>query len=192
MTLTNFIYSFIPIFVAMDIGGLIPVFLTLTEDLTPMQKRHVSAQALVTSFLISVVFVVAGQFIFNVLGISAADFKIAGGVLLLVFAVVEIVRGEQKIVASGIHVGVVPLGIPLIIGPAVLTSLLILISLRGYGMTLLALMANLVLVGVAFKVSHRLVRLIGRDGLRATSQVVSLFLAAIAVSMIRRGIESLH
>jgi multiple antibiotic resistance protein len=188
----NFIYSFIPIFVAMDIGGLIPVFLTLTQDLTPQQKRQVSAQALVTSFLISVAFIVAGQFIFKVLGISSADFLIAGGVLLLVFAIVEIVRGEQKITASGIHVGIVPLGIPLIIGPAVLTSLLILISLRGYSVTLLALMANLVLVGLAFKVSHRLAKWIGQDGLRATSQVVSLFLAAIAVSMIRRGIESLH
>jgi len=192
MTLTNFIYSFIPIFVAMDIGGLIPVFLTLTQGLTPEEKRLVSWQALVTSFLISVVFIAAGRFIFRVLGISAADFLISGGVLLLVFAVVEIVRGEQKIVASGVHVGVVPLGIPMIIGPAVLTSLLILISLRGYSVTLLALMANLVLVSIAFKISHRLAKLIGRDGLRATSQVVSLFLAAIAVSMIRRGIESLR
>jgi multiple antibiotic resistance protein len=192
MTTADFVYSFIPIFVAMDMGGLIPVFLTLTQDLTPREKRHVSGQALVTSFLISVVFIAAGQFIFRVLGISVADFLIAGGVLLLVFAIVEIIRGEQKIASSGIHVGVVPLGIPLIIGPAVLTSLLILISLRGYSVTLLALMANLVLVGIAFKGSHRLVKLIGRDGLRATSQVVSLFLAAIAVSMIRRGIESLR
>jgi multiple antibiotic resistance protein len=192
MTFTNFVYSFIPIFVAMDIGGLIPVFLTLTKDLTAEEKRQVSWQALITSFLISVAFIATGQIIFKVLGISAADFMIAGGVLLLVFAVVEIIRGEQKIVSSGVHVGVVPLGIPLIIGPAVLTSLLILISLRGYSMTLLALMANLVLVSIGFKVSHRLVKLIGQDGLRATSQVVSLFLAAIAVSMIRRGIQSLR
>jgi multiple antibiotic resistance protein len=192
MTLVNFVYSFIPIFVAMDVGGLVPVFITLTRDLTPEQKRHVCWQALVTSLLISVAFIMAGQFIFRVLGISAADFMIAGGILLLVFAVVEIIRGEQKITASGAHVGVVPLGIPLIIGPAVLTSLLILISLRGYTMTLLALVANLILVGLAFNGSHRLVKLIGQNGLRATSQLVGLFLAAIAVSMIRRGIQSLR
>jgi len=192
MTFKNFVYSFIPIFVAMDIGGLIPVFLILTKDLTPEEKRQVSWQALITSFLISVAFIATGQFIFRVLGISAADFMMAGGILLLVFAIVEIIRGEQKVTASGIHVGVVPLGIPLIIGPAVLTSLLILISLRGYGMTLLALMANLILVSLAFKGSHRLVKLIGQDGLRAMSQVIGLFLAAIAVSMIRRGIESVR
>jgi len=188
--LKDFAYSFIPIFVAMDIGGLVPVYLTLTKDLTPQEKQDVRWQALATAFLISIAFILAGQFIFKVLGISAADFKIAGGILLLVFAVVEIVRGERTVSASGAHVGAVPLGTPLIVGPAVLTSLLILISLRGYGLTLMALMANLLLVGLAFKFSHRVVRLIGQDGLRATSQVIGLFLAAIAVSMIRRGLES--
>ena len=88
-------------------------------------------------------FLLAGEFIFKVLGISAADFKIGGGVLLLVFAITDLIRGEEKIAASGMQVGAVPLGTPLIIGPAVLTSLLILISLHGYGVTLLALMANL-------------------------------------------------
>jgi multiple antibiotic resistance protein len=190
MIFKDFIYSFIPIFVAMNIGGILPAFLSLTKDLNLAEKRQVSTQALITAFLISVAFILAGQFIFQILGITSADFKIAGGLLLLVLAVVELVQGEQHLVASGVHVGAVPLGTPLIVGPAVLTTLLILISLRGYPMTLIALMANLLLVGLAFKYSHLLAKLIGPNGLRATSHVVSLFLAAIAVSMIRRGIES--
>ena len=190
--LKDFIYTFIPIFVAMDVGGMIPVYLTLTRDLTPLQKRDVGWQAMATAFLISVAFVVAGQFIFTVLGISPADFKIAGGILLLVLAIYEMIREKPRVAGSGVHSGAVPLGIPLIIGPAVLTSLLILISLRGYGLTLASLMANLLLVGLAFHFSERLVKAIGQNGLRALSQVISLFLAAIAVSMIRRGIESLR
>ncbi len=190
--LKDFIYSFLPIFVAMDIWGVLPVYITLTKDLTSAEKQTVSWQALGTAFLISIAFIVAGQFIFRVLGISEAEFKIAGGVLLLVFAVLEIVRGEHKLSAPGLHAGAVPLGTPLIAGPAVLTSLLILISLRGYTLTLMALMANLLIVSFAFRFSQRLVKLIGQDGLRATSQVVGLFLAAIAVSMIRRGIQDFH
>ena len=188
----EFVYSFLPIFVAMDVGGMIPVYLTLTRDLSPSEKRTVSWQAMVTAFMISVVFVVAGQFIFTVLGITPADFKIAGGILLLVLAIFEMTREKPRVAGAGAQVGVVPLGIPLIIGPAVLTSLLILISLRGYGMTLASLMANLLLVGLAFHFSERLVKVIGQNGLRALSQVISLFLAAIAVNMIRRGIESLR
>ena len=188
----DFIYSFIPIFVAIDIGGLIPVYLSLTKDLTLKQKRHVSLQALVTAFLISVAFVLAGQLIFRVLGITPSDFQIGGGLLLLVLAILEMVRGEHQLGPSGVQVGVVPLGIPLIVGPAVLTSLLILINLHGYVLTLIALMANLFLVALAFLLSQRLVKWVGQNGLRASSQVVSLFLVAIAVSMIRRGFVSLR
>ena len=80
----------------------------------------------------------------------------------------------------------------MIVGPAVLTSLIILIPLYGYGFRSELFAPIFVLVGIAFRQSHRLVTWLGEDGLRATSQVISLFLAAIAVSMIRRGIESLH
>ncbi len=192
MHLWDFIYTFIPIFVAMDIGGLVPVYLSLTKGLSNEERRTVSWQALFTAFVISAAFIAVGRLIFRVLGITSADFEIAGGVLLLVLAIVEMLHLGAKETAPNLHVGPVPLGTPLIVGPAVLTSLIILIDLRGYPVTLLALVANLVIVGVAFRQSRRLVQLIGEDGLRAISQVVSLFLAAIAVSMIRRGFQGLH
>ncbi len=175
----------------MDIAGLVPFYLSLTKDLTPAEKKKVSWQALFTALLISVAFIVAGQFVFRVLSITTFDFQIAGGLVLLVLAVIEMVRGERHDFHPGSHVGPVPLGTPLIVGPAVLTALLLLISLRGYVMTLCALLANLILVALAFKESHRLVKIVGPNGLRATSQVISLLLAAIAVSMIRRGFVSL-
>jgi multiple antibiotic resistance protein len=190
--MSGFIYTFIPIFVAMDIGGNIPVFLSLTKGLTDEERNRVNLQAVITAFLISAVFITIGRFIFRVLGISAADFEIAGGALLLVFSIVEMLHiGGEKRVPSA-HVGPVPLGTPLIVGPAVLTSLLILIGLRGYFVTFTALSANLLLVGLCFWQSRQVIRAVGEDGLKAISQVVSLFLAAIAVSMIRRGIQSLH
>lgn len=192
MNPADFVYTFIPIFVAMDVGGLIPVYLSLTRELTPKQRRLVSWQALMTALLISVAFVLAGRLIFRVLGITASDFLIGGGALLLVLAIVDLVRGGQRVSATGLHVGAVPLGTPLMIGPAVLTTLLILISLRGYALTLAALLANLLVAAIAFRLSERLVKWIGQDGLRASSQVVSLFLAAIAVSMIRQGFQTLH
>jgi multiple antibiotic resistance protein len=188
----DFIYTFIPLFVAMDIGGLIPVYLALTRNLSVAEKHRVGVQALSTGFAISLAFIVAGRFIFSVLGISVADFEIAGGLVLLVLAVVDLVRSGGKEAAPGRNVGPVPLGTPLLVGPAVLTTLLILTSLRGYPMTLLALAVNFALALFAFQFSQRLVLWMGENGLRATSKVISLFLAAIAVSMIRRGIFSLR
>jgi len=175
----------------MDLGGLVPAFLILTKNLDDSERKRVSTEALLTALAISVLFVAVGRWIFQLIGISVSDFQMAGGLLLLVLAIVEMLHLGKE-VQPGSHVGPVPLGTPMIVGPAVLTSLIILIPLYGYVVTLGALCANLFLVGFTFSQSKRLVRRLGEDGLRVTSQVFSLFLAAIAVSMIRRGFQSLR
>ena len=83
--------------------------------------------------------------------------------------------------------GVVPLGMPLIAGPALLTALLILVDTVGVVFTLLSLLVNLGLVAIAFWNADLVARWMGRQGLRGVSKIVALLLAAIAVSLIRRG-----
>jgi len=83
--------------------------------------------------------------------------------------------------------GVVPLGMPLIAGPALLTALLILVDTVGLVFTLVSLLINLGLVAIAFWNADRVTRWMGRQGLRGVSKIVALLLAAIAVSLIRRG-----
>jgi multiple antibiotic resistance protein len=191
MPFREFLYAFIPIFVAMDVAGIIPVYLTLTKNLSEAEKKKVSVQALSTAFLISLIFIAIGRWIFRLIGISVADFEIAGGILLMVLAIVEMLHlGREP--TPGAHVGPVPLGTPMIVGPAVLTSLIILIPLYGYVIALSALLANLLILGFAFGQSRLLIKWLREDGLRAMSQVISLFLAAIAVSMIHRGLLSFH
>lgn len=80
-----------------------------------------------------------------------------------------------------------PLGLPLIPGPATLTTLLILMDSVGVHYTLAALIINLCLVSLALHFSDRLAQWIGMTGLNAISKIISLLLAAIAVSMIRQG-----
>jgi multiple antibiotic resistance protein len=76
---------------------------------------------------------------------------------------------------------------PLIAGPATITTLLVISKSVGFGMTLFALAVNLALVALAFAQSDRLERLIGQTGLRAISKIIALLLAAIAVHIVRRG-----
>jgi len=83
--------------------------------------------------------------------------------------------------------GIVPLGMPLIAGPALLTALLILVDTVGLVFTLVSLLVNLALVAVAFWNADWFTRWMGRQGLRGVSKIVALLLAAIAVSLIRRG-----
>jgi multiple antibiotic resistance protein len=82
------------------------------------------------------------------------------------------------------------LGVPLIAGPAVFTTSLLLVDEYGIVPTVLALIANILIAGVIFGASEFLTRLLGNSGMRALSKVASLILAAIAVMIVRKGIMS--
>jgi len=181
--------TFIPIFVAIDPFGILPIFTAITKDMTQQEKRAVIRYSILTSGGVGIVFALIGEKIFRILGITVDDFKIAGGIMLLVLAIIELVgrRDEHR---HPHDVGVVPLGVPLIVGPAVLTTLIILIDHYGLMPTVLSLLLNLVIVFIMFSAEGFITRLIGKNGLLAISKIVALLLAAIAIMMIRLGIES--
>ena len=128
-----------------------------------------------------------GKLIFQALGITVADFQVAGGIILLAFAVRDLldVGGEKRPTTEAF--GIVPLGMPLIAGPALLTALLVLVDSVGTIYTLTSLIVNLVIVAVVFRYADRLTKWMGKQGINGISKLVSLLLAAIAVSLIRRG-----
>lgn len=187
----QFLLAWIPLFVALDPLGMIPLFLGLTSDLSPQERRQVARQATLTAAAVAVGFMLLGKAVFTALGIGVADFQIAGGLVLLVLAGRDLVAPERVEPARGPDPGVVPLGLPLIAGPGLLTALLILMDGPGFLPTLLALAVNLALVHLALRYGARLARLVSLRGLRALSKVIALLLAAFAVSMIRRGWQSL-
>ena len=185
----TFLQAFIPLFVAIDPIGLAAVFLGLGHGVPPAQRQRVARQATVTGGAVALMFLFLGQSIFRALGISSSDFQIAGGLILFVLAARDLVlpdTGGEKMPEG---FGIVPLGMPLIAGPALITTLLLLAETPAIGtaVTLGALVANLVLIVLAFAFSEKLSRMIGATGLRAISKIISMLLAAIAVNMIRRG-----
>lgn len=184
----NYFLAFIPIFVAIDVIGVLPIFMSLMNGIQNPLKTKIINQSIVTALSISVGFIAIGKFVFSVLGVEIYDFKMAGGLLLLVFAINDLLfeKKEKRIVTSTI--GVVPLGIPLVVGPAVLTSIIITIDSYGYIPTMISLLANLFIVWIVFLKSDFIYRLMREGGSRAFAKVASLLLAAIAVMMIRRGI----
>jgi multiple antibiotic resistance protein len=186
-----FILSFIPIFVAIDVLGLVPIFLSLTEGMNPPEKKKLITQATFTALAVSLVFLFGGRLIFNFLGITENDFRVGGGIVLLVLAVIDLVLTGEKHRAPETSVGVVPIGIPLIIGPAVLTTLLIIVDSYGYLAAVIAMLANLFLVWLIFRKSDIIIRVMGEAGAKAFAKVAALFMAAIAVMMIRIGLTGM-
>jgi len=187
-SLNPFIISLIPLMVALDAPGTLPIYMAMTEGLKKHERRKIVRQSILTAFLITIGFTFLGRAVFKALAITVEDFMIAGGIVLLIIAVTEIVRsGEKKYVISPTF-GVVPLGTPLIAGPATLTTTLVLVGSYGYLPVILSLVVNILLAWIIFSQADRIIRLIGINGSRAFAKVAALLLAAIAVKMIRSGI----
>ena len=183
-----FLVSLIPIFVALDAPGTLPLFVAMTEDVKPRERKKIVRQSIVTAFMVTVGFVLLGRAVFRALGILVEDFMIAGGIVLLIIAIADIVRAGEKKIPLSPTFGVVPLGTPLIAGPATLTTSLVLVGSYGYVPVILSLIVNILLAGIIFSQSDRIIRLIGINGSRAFAKVAALILAAFAVKMIRSGV----
>lgn len=184
-----FLQAFIPLFVAIDPIGLAAIYISLGAGVPLETKRKISRQAAITGGAVALGFLFLGQSIFKALGITVSDFQVAGGLILLIIAGRDLIHSaaeEPPKLADDF--GVVPLGMPLIAGPATLATLLLCVQTTGLLTTLAALVTNLVLVVLTFAYADRMGRLIGMTGMRAISKIVSLLLAAIAISMIRRGV----
>lgn len=188
----TFLLVFIPLFIAIDPIGNIPLFLGLTEGYSDKEKRQLTRQSIVTALAVGIGFSIAGSYLLSFMGITAPDFQIGGGVLLLILSIKEIFdRSISKPTSQPTHerlLGVVPLGIPLIAGPAMMTTLLILRELYSFYLIAMALLTNLFIVYVTLTYADAIVQKFGVMATKAVAKVVAIFLAAIAVMMIRRGV----
>jgi len=186
----NFLLAFIPLFVAIDPIGMAGLFVGLTEGIEDEVRNRVSRQAAFTAFVVTLAFMWLGSFIFKALGISIADFQVAGGLILLLVSARGLLDVERKAVTIHEDFGVVPLGLPLIAGPAVLSAVLVLKDAAGLSATIVAMSLNMYLTYLCMRHVRTVVRVLGRRGIRAVSKLIALLLVAFAVHMIRVGLQT--
>ncbi len=176
--------NFVPIFVAMDAIGNVPIFLGLTEDMTVAQRSRVVNVVLLTASVLGLAFLFAGKYILEFLGISVSHFAIAGGLILLVLSMKDIVTGKMMDMPSKENImAIVPIGTPLTVGPAVLTTLLLLNQEYSVAYVLFAFALNMVACWVILISGSRIARFLGQGGMRAFSKIAALLLAAIGVRL---------
>lgn len=193
--MNTFLNAFLPLFVAMNLPGILPLFIGLSEGLTEHQRRTLATRAVITAFAVAVLILFAGEFIFKTMGITVNDLRVGGGLILLVLSISDLLFDSQKQRRVGDNadidpseLGIVPLGIPLVIGPAAITTIIVSNSDYGWTITLASLVANLALVTVGFFFGPALIAKLGAATSKAIAKIASLFLAAISVAMIRAGI----
>jgi multiple antibiotic resistance protein len=190
--MNEFFLCFVPLFVAVDPPGILPLFLSLTVNIDPKRRNRVILQSVFTASGVALVFLLLGKVVLKYLGITIADFMISGGALLFVLSLTDLLSSDkpQRRVASE-SLGAVPLGVPLIVGPAVLTTAMLLVDKHGVLPTTGAVIANIAIAGGVFWMADGVIRVLGQAGAKILSKLASLLMAAIAVMMIRHGITML-
>ena len=183
--------AFIPLFVALDGVGLLPVFWAMTHSLDAAKRRQAVFDAVLTAFFVSVGFLLVSRQVFALLGLTIQDIMVAGGGILIVLCLRDLLLSEDPKAPLKQNPGVVPLGVPLLAGPAVFTTLLLVRDQHGWSLTLVSLAANLALVWVILIAANWLLRWIGQEGAQVVSKIFSLILTAYGVMLIRQGLTGM-
>ena len=186
--MANFWHAFIPLFVALDGVGLLPLYWALAHRLSPRERQRATTQAAVTALAVAVLFLMVSRVVFTLMGLEFADIMVAGGAILIVLCLRELLLPSPPPTPVHGSLGVVPLGVPLLAGPAVLTTVLLVRDQHGWQVTLAALIANMALVWIILRAAEWLMRLLGREGAEAISKIFSLVLTAFGVMLIRQGV----
>ena len=203
-TLSFAITAFAAIFSIVNPLGAIPLLVTLTEGYSKEEKMHVITKAIVSAFLILIVFALFGNFIFAFFGITISSFRIAGGMLLISVGF-SMMRGqpprtkstpeEREEASEREDVGIVPMGVPMLAGPGSITTVMIFVSKSENGAqisaVLFSILATMLFAYVMFIYGDKIFQRIGRVGARAFSRVMGLILTAIAVQFIVEGIHAI-
>jgi len=200
-----FLNSFAVLFVAIDAVGIGPLFLSLTYGASTKQRYQIALRSSLIAFIILLIFAYGGQFFFNWIGVSLNSLKVAGGIILLIIAIEMLldkrrIRREEnasKALSEKTidEITVFPLSIPLIAGPAALTSIVLLINANSFSNENL-LMVYLALVSVMFVTllhmlfSTFIAKFAGKNILNVFSRVIALILASLAIQFVIDGLKS--
>jgi len=179
----------IQIFAITDPLGNLPIFYGITKKMTSKERRSTFVTAVLFAFSLLIVFAFLGNGILDLFRISMSDFKVAGGILILIIAVLILVRGSWvDDIEHPETVGAVPIGCPLLVGPGAITTAMVSMGVNGVIITMLAIAANFLVSLITLYFGERIFNFLGETGSQIIGKVMAILLAAIAISFIHAGI----
>lgn len=201
MTLQAFVHDFVTFWVVIDPIAVLPVFLALTADHTPAERRKIAVETILVAFAVIAFFIGVGQIILDTMGISLRAFQIAGGVVLFLFAVSLVlgdpvpVRADDRPGAQRTAVAVYPLGIPTISGPGTMLTAMLLTDNERFGpmeqvdTAISAVAVLVILLGMLFA-ADPITRAIGTGGANILRRIMGMILATVAVNTVLGALGS--
>lgn len=179
------------LFVVLDPPGNAPLFHYFTRGMDSSARLRTIRTSIVVATAILLLFAVAGEAMLGYFGITVDDFRIAGGVVLFIYAVTGLLGRSTAEEVRGEDIAVVPLAIPLLAGPGAITAVVYIRYVAGLVTALAAIGINMVVAWLMLENGGRLLSLLGRRGSIALEKIMSILLAAYAVAMVREGIAAM-
>ena len=196
-----FIQSFVLYFVVIDPLGNTPIFMTVTQQQNTKEKNKTAIEGVLIATIILVLFSVIGNFLLSYLNISLAAFRIAGGMILFIIALEMLFnkrqqRKEKDIENISDKVAIFPLAIPLLSGPAAITSVIVIVSNYGDNflyqlMGVTSLISVMTITLILFLIVSKSEKFINKKVINVFSRVIAIILAGLSVQYIIDGILSL-
>jgi len=195
----SLVVQFVVLWAVIDPIGSVPVYLTKTIGLPLEDRRKIALKAVLISAGILLFFLVAGQALLEAMQIPLTAFQIAGGLVLLLFALTMIFgegkpEQEMKMTASLSELAVYPLAVPSIASPGAMMAIVLLTDNHRFSfddqlITALIMLSILFITYLLFVIANRIQRVIGNTGAAVISRVMGLILAAVAVNNMLVGIR---
>ena len=186
--------------------GVVPFFIHFTRNFTPAQRRKTARVAAITAFLVIAISALLGLQILEFFGISLASFQVGGGLLLLMSAIQMLNAQPAESKASdvdegasradaGASIAVVPLTIPLLTGPASISTVVIYAEKTANVWQLSVLVGYGLIIGLAtwlsLSAAGKIGKVLGQTGINVMTRLMGLVLAAIAVEVMSDGLIKL-
>ncbi len=192
LDLISFFQAFLTLFAIFDPIGILPIILSLTESFPEEVRKKIINTSCLASLGILLAFAYAGTYLFQLFDITLIDFKVVGGLILLIFSIRYVLGREidKFLPGAGEDIAVFPLATPLLAGPGSISVVIILVNPPfGPLTTLLAIVLNVLFAWVILRVGIRLYKLLGKQGSSAISRIMGLIIGAIAFKLIREGMS---
>jgi len=196
--------AFVTLLLVVDPPGVVPIFVALTKDEQPNQRKAILRRAILIAFGVAIFFLVAGRAVLSYLGVTVHAFAISGGILLFATAMPMLFgqRGglqspeQEEHRAVGEDISVFPLAIPMLSGPGVIATILLLTSqasdLSRLGSVAVALALVFLVTFVSLSLGVRLIARLGEGGVHIATRVMGIVLAALAVQYVLNGISGYY
>lgn len=203
-TWTEYLKYFAGLLAIVNPVGAVPLFVNMTNQQTPEQKKHTGLVASVATCVVLLVVMLTGETVLRFFGISIASFRVGGGILLLLIAISMLhaktspaKHTEEEAIDSSERdsVAVVPLAIPILAGPGAISTVILYAHRRASFGHYFLLAGEIVLISmvvfICFAAAPYLARILGKTGINIITRIMGLIMAAIGVEFIANGLKQL-